>query len=631
MAALPSRPGPRRPRPGSLARPVSGRLYRGTWLLVGMPLLLAAFTVGKPQPLRPAEPPLPAPFNGPAATQLAREIARSFPDRVPGSQGARETARWLEAQLAPYGYRLRRDRFRATLPDVGRVRLENLVAVSPGRAPDAIVVMAHRDNAGLSPGANDNASGLAALVELARANAGTLSAPEGGRGRALAPTHTLVFVATDGGAFGGLGAERFARRYRGRLLAVLNLDAIGSAGRPRLVVAGSDPRSPAASLVETAAQRVRTETGRRPDRARALAQLIDLGFPFSLHEQASFVARGIPAVTLTTTAERPPSTLEDRPDDLNGTRLGQIGRASQGVLASLDQSAELAQGTASYVYLGARFVRGWAIELVLVAALLPFLIATVDLFARCRRRRVPLGPAFRSLRSRLAFWLWTVLLFQLFALVGAWHAGISLPAPPESSAAGDWPVLALIGFVALSGLGWLVARDRLLPRRHVSRVDELAGTTAALLALAVLSLLVVATNPFALLFLLPSAHAWLWLPHVRGSSPAVRVAVLAAGFAGPLLLVGSFATRYGLGLDAPWYVAQLAAIGYVGLPGLVIAAGWLAVAGQLAAVAAGRYAPYPSAAERPRLGPIRAIIRRGALAARARRRAPESEREALET
>ena len=35
--------------------------------------------------------------------------------------------------------------------------------------------------------------------------------------------------------------------------------------------------------------------------------------------------------------------------------------------------------------------------------------------------------------------------------------------------------------------------------------------------------------------------------------------MLAAGFLGPLLLLGSFAVRYGLGLDAPWYLAELAA------------------------------------------------------------------------
>ena len=38
MAAVPPAPERRRPRRGSLERPVNGRLYRGTWLLVGLPL-----------------------------------------------------------------------------------------------------------------------------------------------------------------------------------------------------------------------------------------------------------------------------------------------------------------------------------------------------------------------------------------------------------------------------------------------------------------------------------------------------------------------------------------------------------------------------------------------------------------
>ena len=49
---------------------------------------------------------------------------------------------------------------------------------------------------------------------------------------------------------------------------------------------------------------------------------------------------------------------------------------------------------------------------------------------------------------------------------------------------------------------WFVARDRLLPRRRVRPEEELAGHVAALLALGVVGLLVVATNPFALVFLL---------------------------------------------------------------------------------------------------------------------------------
>ena len=72
------------------------------------------------------------------------------------------------------------------------------------------MITAHRDNNGEGQGANDNASGTAALVELARAYApatGTTTV-------ATQPSHTLVFVSTDGGAFGALGAARFAERSR---------------------------------------------------------------------------------------------------------------------------------------------------------------------------------------------------------------------------------------------------------------------------------------------------------------------------------------------------------------------------------------------------------------------------------
>ena len=137
-----------------------------------------------------------------------------------------------------------------------------------------------------------------------------------------------------------------------------------------------------------------------------------------------------------------------------------------------------------------------------------------------------------------------------------------------------------------------------------------------------LGLLTVATNPFALLFLLPSLHAWLWLPQARRAPGAVRLGLLGLGFLGPLLLLGSFAFRFGLGFDAPWYVLALVAVGYVPLPAVLIALGWLAAGGQLAALAGGRYAPYPNAAEQPPRGPLRALARRLLLASRARRRTP---------
>ena len=621
MAALPPPAERRRPRPGSLDRPVSGRLYRGTWLLVALPLLVTAFTVARPGPL-PA-PQLPPVFDGATALQLAQDLTLAHPDRSPGSRDAREAAVWLRTQLEPYGLGVREDRFEASIPGIGRRELVNLMAVSPGRSNQTIVVMAHRDNTGAGPGANDNASGTAALVELARSYATTASTTPGSAG--IGTTNTLVFLSTDGGAFGGLGAARFAETspYRDRTVAVVNLVALAGADPPRIELAGDRPRSPAAALVRTASARVLEQTGRELGRPRAIEQLIDLGFPFTFYEQGPFVGRGISAITLTTAGPRPPSSFTDTPDRLNRQRLTEVGRSAQALVSSLDQGLDLAQGTQSYVYLGSRFVRGWAIQLSLAAALLPFLLTAVDLFARCRRRHIRIAPALRSFRSRLGFWLWVALLFVAFSLLGGWGDGEARPPSPESAAATKWPMGTLIIFGLLALAGWVVTRGRLLPRRVVTPEEELAGHTAALLALAVVALLVVAVNPFALLFLLPSLHAWLWLPQVRSRAPWVRASVYLAGFAGPLLLLGSFARRFELGLDAPWYLAKLVAVGYVEPPALLIACAWLAVSAQLAALTAGRYAPYPAPAERPPRGPVRELVRGLIIVARRRRASPD--------
>src|SRR5947207_465881 len=302
MAAAPARSERRRPRPGSLERPVSARMYRGTWLLVALPLLVAAFSVAHPAPL--AAPPLPAAFDRNAATALASDLARSFPDRSPGSPQALGAVQWFEQQLSAYGFQTHVDRFWATIPGRGRVRLENLSTVAPGSSPD--------------------------------------------------------------------------------------------------------------TLVETAALRIQEQTGSLPDRPSALRQLLDLAFPFSLYEQAPFVGRGIPAVTLTSSGDRPAAAFGDTVERLDQIRLAQLGGSAQELLGSLDQGVDLAQGTSTYVYLGSRLIRGWAIELVLIAALLPFFAATVDLFARCRRRRIPLAPAFRSYLSRLGFWLLLGGVFEVF-------------------------------------------------------------------------------------------------------------------------------------------------------------------------------------------------------------------------
>jgi len=586
---------------------------------------MAAFSVARPTPLPRAF--LPA-FDGAATETLARDLA-DLPYRQPGSSQALAAATWVRDQLAPYGLPIRTERFSAIIPGRGKVELQNLVAEASGRSPGTIVVRAHRDNDGRGPGADDNASGTAMLIQLARA----YGVPPGRPAGQLRPNHTILFVSTDGGAYGGVGAAWLAAHYplRNDIAGVINLDSVGGNGRIRVEFSGDTPREPSGTFLQTVAARISAQTGRAPSRPGALRQLIDLGFPFSLYEQAPFLAHGIAAITLTTAGDNPPDPVSDTKDRLRADKLAQVGRAAQDALGTLDEGLEFAQGTSTYLYLGSRLIRGWAIELVLIACLLPFLATAVDLFARCRRRHIALAPALRAYRSRLAFWAWVIGLFELFRLLGAWPQGVARPIPPSSPLAHDWPAKALLGLAVLALLGWLVSRERLLPRRAITSEEELAGHTASLLCLGALSLLVVATNPFALVFLLPSLHVWLWLPQVRGAPLAARLGVLAVGFAGPALLVGSFADRFGLGWDAVWYLAELRSVGYVPFVVMPLLVVWLAGTGQLAALAARRYAPYPAAAELPPGGPIRRFVRRTVLAVRGRRAgASTTEPEALE-
>ena len=603
MPGLP-RAARRRRQATALERPVNTRLYRIVLAGALLVVLAVSFMVSRPEALPQPQPPA---FDGASATALAKELATRFPNRAPGTPGADDAADWAAQRLDDFGYTVRRDRFRATLPGRGSARLQNLVALARGQTGRAIVVVAHRDDVGLGPGADANASGTGALLELARLYG---SAPSTAGGGALEPTHTVIFVSTDGGAFGSLGAERYATRpgVRERVLAAVNLVAIAGRPRARLDIAGGAARSPSAALVATASVHIGELTGRRPRHTGVFGQLVDLAFPLSLYDHAPFLERGIPAITLTTANVRPPEPFGDSPERLSAFRLGQLGASAQAVIDSLDQGLELEPSPSSYILLGSRVVAGWAVQGALIALVLPFLVALLDLVSGRRRLRLELYGAARAQGRRLAFWSFAALVFWAFAGAGLWIEGEPRPLSPFLPAAGDWPVVTVIAYGVLVACGWLVARLRLTgPAPDAG--EELAGYATALVTVGAAAAAAAVTNPYSLLFVLPSLHAWLWLAHLRDTRAWLRGSLYAAGFLGPAILIGSLAIRFGLGFDAPWYLAGLVAVGYVPPAAVLAAVLWLAAASQLAALTFGRYAPYPSRGARRSRGML-ALARR---------------------
>ncbi len=381
---------PRRTSHRPSEQTINGRLVRSAGLLLIPAFLLLAFTIGRPGPF-PA-PVLPPSFDGSAATALAAELARDYPDRAPGSPGADRAAGWVKEKLGLYGLAAREDAWNGTIPGLGRVRLRNLVTVIAGASPDSILFISHRDNSGVGPGANDNASGTAALIELVRGygRLGTIA----GRPK---PQHTLIFLSSDGGAFGGFGAERFAATspLRASVRAVVSLDALAGSSRPRLETAGFAPRSPAPALVRTADVRIAAQLGRPPARPW-LARSAGCSRHALRLRRAGAVPRtqdlGDPARQRQTTRPRSGSDTTTRLDRAQFVRLGS---AAESILASLDGGIELAGGTAGYVYLGSRIVRGWAIEFVLHRR-------TRAVSRRCDRPLYPLPPAASTSGGRVA-------------------------------------------------------------------------------------------------------------------------------------------------------------------------------------------------------------------------------------
>jgi hypothetical protein len=106
-----------------------------------------------------------------AEAQLAARLQRhvravaSAPHNVAHPGRLEQSARYIESRLADMGYEVRRQPFRA-----GGQLVRNIEVVIEPAAADTptLVVGAHYDSYDEAPGANDNGTGTAAVIELAR-------------------------------------------------------------------------------------------------------------------------------------------------------------------------------------------------------------------------------------------------------------------------------------------------------------------------------------------------------------------------------------------------------------------------------------------------------------------------------
>jgi len=201
---------------------------RSSWLLLIAVLalgLLLAWWESAPPAARPAASPAAAFSAMRAAPDIGVIAATPHPmgsaanARVRDHLLARMTSLGLSPQILP--------------SESHRGRLENIVGVLPGRdrSQPALALMAHYDSVPGSPGAGDDAAGVASILEVVRA----LKT----RGP---PRRDLVVVFTDGEEGGLLGAKAFFGQapLASRIGLAINLEARGGAGRAAMFETSSD-------------------------------------------------------------------------------------------------------------------------------------------------------------------------------------------------------------------------------------------------------------------------------------------------------------------------------------------------------------------------------------------------------
>jgi Zn-dependent M28 family amino/carboxypeptidase len=227
--------------------------------------------------------------------QLRRELERLPAPRAAGSTGAAAAAAAIHREFRDRGWDVQVDDFPAP---VSGGRGTNIVAVRPGTSPEAVVVVAHYDTVPGTGGADDNGSGVVALLALARLLAGTSS-------RA-----TIVLAAVDHEEVGLLGSTRLVERLDRPVLGAIVLEMLAYSdpepGRQRL------PRG--IGLLYPRQIRQITRRGRRAD------------FTAVLHRRDSGPLARTFAAALTRVAGEPAPVLLRAPTDLPlvGPLLGRL-------------------------------------------------------------------------------------------------------------------------------------------------------------------------------------------------------------------------------------------------------------------------------------------------------------------
>jgi hypothetical protein len=200
-----------------------------------------------------------------------------------------------------------------------------LRGIKPEWADSSVVVGAHYDHLGVRidtayPGADDNASGVAVLIELARQMATS--------GK---PSRTVIFVAFNGEESGLTGSKRYVASGgswpAAKAIGMVNLDTVGRLGKGKILVLGSHTAGEWIHIVQGAGF---------VTNAPVEAVMSDPGGS----DQKSFTDAGVPAVQLFTGPNSDYHQPTDTADKIDADGLVKVAAVAREIVAYLAERPE---------------------------------------------------------------------------------------------------------------------------------------------------------------------------------------------------------------------------------------------------------------------------------------------------
>jgi hypothetical protein len=370
-------------------------------------------------------------------------------------------------------------------------RVSNVVVRLPGRGASgdapALLLSAHHDSVSVGPGAGDDGSGVAVLLELARIFAA--AGPESRR-------RPLILLFVDGEEYGLVGAEAFLQEHPWAedVAYAVNLDSGGNDGLATLTRTSADNGPVIAALADAL---------ERPRAASVIATayaLTPYDTDFSAYDRAEIFALDFGIGE----DKAPYHTPNDRLEDLSPGSVQHLGETALAAVVALDHLAiddpEARAEVGDRVYLDVVGTRLWTAPAGLIPWLALGLLAA--LLALLARLRDPAMPASAWLWGAAAWVLQVVGAIAVGAAL-AWVLAVIAGAEMASYAAPVLPRIALWAAV--------FAVSAAIARRLAGRAPALTQWGGAWLCVAVIALVVALVDPGATVVLLPPLAAQLIL------------------------------------------------------------------------------------------------------------------------